>query len=104
LISDVLSNSFNVIVKALTYTFLVLVFLLVIDYQLVLWFMLGLTVLIIFSGALRGKTSKLNKQYAEEKAKLSQVSEEIFSNIRTVKAFHNEPQEIAKYREINRRV
>lgn len=32
------------------------------------------------------------------------MSEEIFSNIRTVKAFHNEPSEIAKYREINRRV
>lgn len=104
LISDVLSNSFNVIVKSISYSLLTLIVLFIISPALVGYFFAGLTVLTLISGGLRGKTSKLNKQYLEEKGKLAQISEEIFGNIRTVKAFHNESAEIAKYREINRRV
>lgn len=56
-----LSNSFNVIVKSIAYSLLTLIILLFMSPKLVGWFVAGLTVLTLFSGALRGKTSKLNK-------------------------------------------
>lgn len=104
LISEVLANSFNVIVKSIMYSTIVLIILFILCPVLVGIFFVGLFGLTLVSGVLRRKTSDLNKQYQEEKGKLAQMSEEIFSNIRTVKAFHNETNEIKKYRESNERV
>ena len=55
-------------------------------------------------GGMRRTTSKLSLQYLEEKSRLVQISEETFSNIRTVKAFANTRAEIKKFDEINNRV
>lgn len=104
MISEVLSNSFNVIVKSLVYSGITMLVLCFISIKLVGVFFAGLFVLSLASGMLRRKTSQLNKEYQDQKAKLTQISEEIFGNIRTVKAFHNEKAEIEKFREINRRV
>lgn len=94
LISDVLANSFNVVVKSICYSVLVLVALFFISPVLVAVFFAGLFLLTIASGVLRRKTSALNREYQDQKGKLSQLSEEIFGNIRTVKAFNNESTEI----------
>ena len=99
-----LTNSFNVIVKSLVYSLLTLIVLFFISPKLVGVFFAGLLVLTLASGVLRRKTSALNREYQDQKAKLAQLSEEIFGNVRTVKAFHNERAEIEKFREINRRV
>ena len=66
--------------------------------------MVGLSILCVFSGGLRRVTSSYNNQYLLEKEKLAQISEEVFTNIRTVKAFHNDENEIEKYRRVNERV
>lgn len=94
LISDVLANSFNVIVKSLCYSILVIVILFWISPTLMGIFLAGLFVLSMVSGGLRRKTSMLNREYQEQKGKLAEISEEVFGNIRTVKAFHNESAEI----------
>lgn len=61
LISEVLSDSFNVIVKSLCYTLFTFAILFVISPQLVLVFFSGLFVLSIVAGGLRRVTTKLDK-------------------------------------------
>lgn len=104
LINEVLSNSFNIVIRSLCYTVLAMVILFVISAQLVGILLVGLSILCVFSGGLRRVTSSYNNQYLLEKEKLAQISEEVFTNIRTVKAFHNDANEIEKYRRVNERV
>lgn len=104
LINEVLSNSFNIVIRSLAYSVMAIIILLVISPPLVGILFVGLSVLCIFSGGLRRVTSSYNQQYLKEKEKLAQISEEVFTNIRTVKAFHNDATEIEKYRKINERV
>lgn len=101
MINEVLSNSFNTMVKSLCYICLCLAYLFYLNAKLVGILFAGLALLTIISGGLRRVTAKLNEQYLAEKAKLAHISEEVFSNIRTVKAFHNDAVEIEKYRQIN---
>lgn len=91
-------------VKSVLFVIFVLAYLIFLDAKLVGVLFAGLAVLCIISGGLRRVTSKLNEQYLAEKSKLNQISEEVFSNIRTVKAFHNDTDEIEKFRIINERV
>lgn len=104
LINEVLANSFNTMVKSISYIFLCLAYLLWLNAKLVGILFAGLAFMSIVSGGLRRVTSKLNDQYLAEKAKLAHISEEVFSNIRTVKAFHNDNNEIEKYRAVNKRI
>ena len=99
-----MNNSFNVVVKALIYTLIITIYLLVLSPRLFGVLMGGLLTMTFVVGGLRRTTSKLNKQYLEEKSRLVQLSEETFSNIRTVKAFCNTRNEIRKFDEINKRV
>jgi len=57
LINEVLSNSFNVMVKSLAYIILALVILFLISAKLVLVLFAGLFILSLFSGVLRRQTS-----------------------------------------------
>ena len=91
-------------VKSVLFVIFVLAYLIFLDAKLFCMLFAGLAVLCIISGGLRRVTSKLNEQYLAEKSKLNQISEEVFSNIRTVKAFHNDADEIEKFRIINERV
>jgi len=81
-------------VKSLCYVILCLSYLIYLNAKLVGILFIGLAILTIVSGGLRRVTSKLNEEYLAEKAKLAQISEEVFSNIRTVKAFQNDAEEI----------
>ena len=60
---------------------------------------------IMFFGFFYGrKIRKLQKEIQEEKAKMTNVAEESYGNIRTVKAFSNEQAEIVKFEEFNNKV
>ena len=96
-----MNNSFNTVAKALVYTIIVFVILLYYSPRLLGVLMAGLLSLIFVGGLLRKTTSKLNRQYLEEKSRLVAISEETFSNIRTVKAFANSRTEVRKFDEIN---
>lgn len=48
-----------------------------------------------------GKMAKLGKEIQDAKAKIGEVAEEAIGNIRTVKAFANEFNEIEKFKEKN---
>jgi ABC-type bacteriocin/lantibiotic exporter with double-glycine peptidase domain len=76
-------------VKSLMYVILCLAYLFFLNARLVGVLLGGFAILTILSGGLRRVTSKLNNDYQAEKAKLAHISEEVFNNIRTVKAFHN---------------
>jgi ABC-type bacteriocin/lantibiotic exporter with double-glycine peptidase domain len=81
-------------VKSLTYTLIAVSYLLFLNATLVGILFAGLFVLCLFASGFRRITSRLNVLYLQEKAKLAQISEEVFNNIRTVKAFNSEYDEI----------
>lgn len=61
LINEVLSNSFNIVIRSLSYTVLATIILLVISPPLVGILAIGLSILCIFSGGLRRVTSTYNQ-------------------------------------------
>ena len=100
-INDAMNNSFNVVVKALVYSTIIIIYLLILSPKLFGILLGGLITMTFVVGGLRRTTSQLNRQYLEEKSRLIHLSEETFSNIRTVKAFCNTRNEIKKFDEIN---
>ncbi len=103
-INDALNNGFNTVTKAIVYTLFVIAYLLYLSPKLLGVLFAGLLGLTLVAGFIRRTTSALNIRYMEEKARLVQISEETFSNIRTVKAFANQKFEIKKFDEINKSV
>ena len=56
---------------------------------------------VLISKLLGGKYAKVQKKVQDNKAHISNISEESFTNIRTVKAFATEEVEVNKYRKGN---
>ena len=63
--------------------------------------MASIVPIILFAAIFSGQMRKLTQQQQEEKAKMTTVAEESFSNVRTVKAFSNEDEELNKFMEGN---
>jgi ATP-binding cassette, subfamily B, bacterial len=59
--------------------------------------MSGIVPVLVFGAIYGGRMKVLTKQLQEDKAKMSNVADESFGNIRTVKAFSNELEETAKF-------
>jgi ABC-type multidrug transport system fused ATPase/permease subunit len=57
--------------------------------------------ILLFAVLVRNKLRYLTMQQQEEKAKMTTVAEESFSNVRTVKAFSSEDEELTKFMEGN---
>ena len=54
----------------------------------------GIVPVLVFGGIYGAQIKKLTKQIQNDKAKMSNVADESFGNIRTVKAFSNEIEEL----------
>lgn len=63
--------------------------------------MSGIVPIMIFGVIYGGRMKALTKQLQDDKAKMSNVADEAFGNIRTVKAFSNELEETAKFNKHN---
>jgi ATP-binding cassette subfamily B (MDR/TAP) protein 9 len=84
-------------VRTITFIFIAFTFLFIISWKLTLTF-LGVLIPVIVFGAIYGKRVKeLQKDIQKKKASCSEVAEESFANIRTVKSFSNEADEMKKY-------
>jgi ABC-type multidrug transport system fused ATPase/permease subunit len=57
----------------------------------------GIVPIIIFASIYGGKIRDFQKNIQEEKALMSNVADESFGNVRTVKAFSNELEETNKF-------
>ncbi len=64
----------------------------------------GIIPILVFGFFYGRKIRTLQKEIQEEKAKLTNVAEESFGNIRTVKAFSNESEETTKYDVFNEKI
>jgi ABC-type bacteriocin/lantibiotic exporter with double-glycine peptidase domain len=70
LIHEVLSNSFNTIVKSIVYSLVVIGYLLYLSPQLTGLLFAGMSGLTLVGGGLRRVTARLNEQYLQEKSRL----------------------------------
>jgi ABC-type multidrug transport system fused ATPase/permease subunit len=57
----------------------------------------GIIPVLVFAGIYGNAIKKLTKAIQDDKAKMSNVADESFGNIRTVKAFSNEIEEVEKF-------
>jgi len=57
----------------------------------------GIVPVLVFAGIYGNAIKKLTKAIQDDKAKMSNVADESFGNIRTVKAFSNEIEEVEKF-------
>jgi ABC-type multidrug transport system fused ATPase/permease subunit len=70
---------------------------LILSWKLALTFFAGITPIIIFSVKYADFNRKIGRETSSKKALMSTIADESLSNIRTVKAFANEDEEISKF-------
>ena len=84
-------------VRGTIFIIVVLTIMMIISWQLTLAVFLGIIPLCIFAAFYMGWMRDLQKLIQKEKAVMNTVAEESFSNVRTVKAFSNEDEEMSKF-------
>jgi ABC-type multidrug transport system fused ATPase/permease subunit len=100
-IENAVSTQVSMLVKSGVYNLVVLVMFFVISWKMTL-FTLGVMLPTMCFGPVYGRfMRKINKQISDEKAAASNIAEEAFSNIRTVKAFATEDTECIDYAQKN---
>lgn len=96
-IQDTLATNVSMFVRSLVFILATLMILLVYSPELTGVTLLGIVPILIFGFFFGNKMKKLTKEIQDNKAKMSNVADEAFGNIRTVKAFSNEEDETSKF-------
>lgn len=81
-------------VRAAVFCIAVIVIMILISPELAGITMASIVPIMLFAVIFGGQMRKLTKLQQEERAKMTTVAEESFSNVRTVKAFSNEDYEV----------
>ena len=100
-VQDTLSTNVSMFVRGMMFIIIVLCILMVLSPPLTGMTFAGIIPLIVFARFYSGWMRTLQRTIQAEKGKMNTVAEENFSNIRTVKAFSNELNEVAKFDSIN---
>jgi ABC-type multidrug transport system fused ATPase/permease subunit len=87
--------------KSTVYNIVVLVMFFIISWKMTLFTLAIMIPSLCFSPLYGGYMRKMNKKISDGKAASSNVAEEAFSNIRTVKAFATEDVECIEYAKAN---
>lgn len=96
-IENALSSQVSVLIKSMLYILVVFVMFFIISWQMAL-FTIGVMLPTLCAGPIYGRfMRKMMKDISDGKAEASNVAEEAFSNIRTVKAFATEDRECLAY-------
>jgi ABC-type multidrug transport system fused ATPase/permease subunit len=89
------------LLKSLIFNIVVVVMFFIISWKMTL-FTLGIMIPTLFMGPSYGKfMQKIQREISEHKAESSNIAEEAFSNIRTIKAFATEDHECVQYHKKN---
>ena len=96
-VQDSLGSSISMFVRAAVFIIVVLVILIVISPKLAGMTFAGILPLVVITKCQINLMRSLQRIVSTEKGKMNNVAEESFSNIRTVKAFSSEDDEIAKF-------
>ena len=95
IIQDGLSTNVSIFVRCFVFCVTVIVIMVLISPVLAGITLASIVPIMIFASIFGSKMRKLTKQQQEERAKMTTVAEESFSNVRTVKAFSNEDYELS---------
>jgi ABC-type multidrug transport system fused ATPase/permease subunit len=93
-IQDTLGSNFSVFVRAVIFIITVIIILLVISPTLTGVTFAGIVPLALFSAWNSRLMRSMQRDIQKEKSSMNTIAEESFANIRTVKAFSNEDEEI----------
>jgi len=96
-INDTLGSNFSMCVRGIIFILAVIVILLVISPALTGVTFAGILPLCLFSAFYQRWMRTLQREIQKEKSTMNTIAEESFANIRTVKAFSNENEEIQKF-------
>jgi len=100
-IENALSTQVSLLVKSAVYNIVVLVMFFYISWKMTL-FTLGVMLPTMLFGPIYGRFMRdINRKISDGKARASNIAEEAFSNIRTVKAFATEDVECVAYSKEN---
>lgn len=88
-------------IRCLIFIIATLIILTMISWKLTLVTLGGILPVVFISLSYAKMMRELSKKMQDKKGELGSVAEESISNVRTVKAFANEKQEIKKYLAIN---
>lgn len=104
IVQDSLSTSVSMFVRAMVSITATIVVLFYLSPILAGTFLLGLTPIVIFTYKFGSMMRDIAKETSNVKALMSTIADESLSNVRTVKAFANEKEEIRKFNEYSCRV
>jgi len=96
-VQEGLTTNVSMFLRSLIFIIASMVIVFVISWELTLVMIASIVPVILFSISYGNMMKKTQKIIQDEKAKISNQAEETFSNIRTVKAFATELEEIARY-------
>jgi len=96
-IQDCLSTSISMFVRSFIFIICTLIILMIFSPSLTGITFGGIVPLMIFAAVFGSQMKKLTKQMQDGKAAMSNVADEAFGNVRTVKAFANEEEETSKF-------
>ena len=96
-VQDGLSTNVSMFIRSFLFIIVAFVFVFIISWQLTLVMMACILPVIIFSVFFGRAMKNIQKNIQDAKAIISTVAEETFSNVRTVKAFATEADEVRRY-------
>jgi ABC-type multidrug transport system fused ATPase/permease subunit len=103
-IQDSLSTNISMFVRSVLFIVACLIILIIISPILMGTTCAGVVVVLVFAFFYAGRMRQLQKDIQGSKAQMTTVAEESWSNVRTVKAFSNEQQEVDKFEVDNKLV
>lgn len=101
MVQDCLSVSVSMFVRALVFIICAIIVLFIYSPELTGITLLAIIPIMIFGGFYGAQMKKLTKIMQDNKALMSNVADEAFGNVRTVKAFANELEETSKFNKHN---
>jgi len=96
-IQDSLSTNVSMVMRGTVFVVASLIIMMFIQWQLGLVTIASMIPIVLLQSCFNHKMRALQGEIQKEKSKMTIVAEEAFSNVRTVKAFANEDEEVHKF-------
>lgn len=101
MIQEGLSTNVSMFLRSLIFIIVAFIFLFIISWEMTLVMIASILPVILFSVCYGNYMKTAQKKVQDCKALLSNIAEETFSNVRTVKAFATEREETRRFAESN---
>lgn len=96
-VQEGMTTNISMLIRSVIFVIASLVIVFIISWELTLVMIASIIPVMVFSVSYGNMMKKTQKIIQDEKAKISNQAEETFSNVRTVKAFATEREEIARF-------